>query len=191
MEEAMIRGHVLDHAARFCRTSYDQSTASRVEGELSLELKAALDSLSRSEWYPRRYLVEILNALAAVRGSNDGTYSDIVRCGRALADPSDEYTRLLMQVMTPELFLKKLPRFWERDHQGSGAFELEPIAAGEQSARFSLRSVKHYDHAAILWLGFIQGVLVQLGTSGLSVAQRGWSWESPGPQEVTYEVKWS
>jgi len=108
-----------------------------------------------------------------------------------LAEPNDEYSRLLMQVMTPEIFLKKLPRFWSRDHQESGAFELEPIASGVREARITLRGVKHYDHAAIVWLGFIQGVLVQLGAPGLSVAQRGWSWDSPGPQDVTYEVKWS
>jgi hypothetical protein len=96
-----------------------------------------------------------------------------------------------MQLMTPELFLKKLPRFWARDHKGSGAFELEPVMAGSRGARFVLRSVKHYDHGAILWMGFIQGMLVQLGASGLVVGQQGWSWENPGPQDVAYEVKWS
>jgi len=191
MEGATIRGHVLDHAARFYRTTYDQPTAVRIDGQLSIELKSTLDSMSRAEWYPRRYLVEMLSAIATVRGSNDGTYAEIVRCGRSLAEPNDEYSRLLMQVMTPELFLKKLPRFWERDHQGSGAFEIESSADGGHSARVTLRGIKNYDHAALLWLGFIQGVLVQLRTPGLSVAQRGWSWDNPGPQDVTYEVKWS
>lgn len=191
MEEAMIRGHVLDHTAQFYRSRYDQGTASRVDGELSIELKSVLESVSRPEWYPRRYLVEMLNAITIVRGTNDGTYADFVRCGSTLADPKDEFGKLLVQVMTPELFLKKLPRFWTRDHQESGAFELEAVAAGERQARVKLRSVKHYDHCAILWLGFMQGMLSQVGTAGLSIAQQGWSWENPGPQDVAYEVKWS
>jgi hypothetical protein len=191
MEEAMIRGSVLDHASRFYRASYDQAIAARIDGEMSVELKLVLESLSRAEWYPRRYLVEMLNAVATVRGNTDATYTDFVRCGSALADPSDEFARLLMQLLTPELFLKKLPRFWARDHKGSGAFELEPIEAGARTARFVLRSVKHYDHGAILWMGFIEGVLAQLGASKLSVAQQGWSWEDPGPQDIAYEVKWS
>lgn len=192
MEEPMIRGHVLEHAARFYRTSYDHSAAARVEGELSIELKAALESLTRAEWYPRRYLVEMLNAFAMVRGTSDATYTDFVRCGSSIADANSEFSKLLMRVMTPELFLKKLPRFWSRDHKGSGAFEIEPVGSGEHRvARVVLRSVKHYDHGAILWLGFIQGVFSQLGASKLSVTQEGWSWESPGPQDVAYEVRWS
>jgi len=191
MEEAMIRGHVLDHAARFYRSSYDHSTAARVDGELSVELKSVLDSVSRAEWYPRRYLVEMLNAFAMVRGTSDATYSDFVACGSALADANNDFAKLLMRVMTPELFLRKLPRFWSRDHKG-GAFELAPATPGEQRvARVMLRSVKHYDHGAILWLGFIQGVLSQLGATQLAITQQGWSWDSPGPQDVTYEVRWS
>jgi hypothetical protein len=183
---------VLEHASRFYRSSYDNSTASRVDGELSVELKSVLDSVSRAQWYPRRYLVEMLHAFAIVNGTTDATYADFLRCGSSLADANNEFAKLLMRVMTPELFLKKLPRFWSRDHKGSGAFELEPAAPGEQRfARITLRSVKHYDHAAILWLGFIQGVLAQLGATKLAVTQEGWSWDSPGPQDIAYEVRWS
>jgi len=191
MEEAMIRGHVLGHTAEFYRSRYDQGTAARIDGELSIELKLMLDSVSRAEWYPRRHLIEMLNAITMVRGANEGTYADFVRCGSTLADTKDEFAKMLMQVMTPELFLKKLHRFWTRDHQDSGAFELEPVTPGDRSARLKLRSVKHYDHCAILWMGFMQGVLGQLGLAGVSVIQQGWSWENPGPQDIAYEVKWS
>lgn len=192
MEEAMIRGHVLEHAARFYRLSYDRATAARVDGELSVELKSVLASLSRAEWYPRRYLVEMLKAFAVVRGTNDATYADFVRCGSSLADANSEFARLLMCIMTPQLFLKKLPRFWSRDHQDSGAFELEQIGSDEQRvARVVLRGVKHYDHGAIMWLGFMRGTLTQLGAAQHVVTQEGWSWDSPGPQEIAYEVRWS
>jgi hypothetical protein len=91
MEEPMIRGHVLDHAARFYRSSYDQSTAARVDGELSVELKSVLESITRAEWYPRRYLVEMMNAFALVRGTTDVTHADLVRCGSSLADANHEF----------------------------------------------------------------------------------------------------
>lgn len=190
MDEPQIRGHVLEHIARFYRSSFDHATAARIEGELSIEVKSALDSMTAAEWYPRRFLVEILNAFAAVRGSGDSTYGDIMRCGAALAEPSNELARLLMKVMTPELFVKKLPRFWARDHKGSGAFEIEPLAA-HRGALIKLRGIRHYDHGAILWLGFIQSVLKQLGTPSLTIRQEGWSWSTPGPQDVSYEVRWS
>lgn len=191
MDDAMIRGHVLEHVARFYRSSYDHSVAARVEGELSVEVKAVLEAVSKADWYPRRYLVELLKAFETVRGSGDAVYDDFLSCGASLAQASNDFSRLLIKLMTPELFVKKLPRFWTRDHKGSGALEIEPPVAGQRAARVTLRNVKHYDHGAILWMGFIQGVLAQLGTSQLSVRQDGWSWSSPGPQEVVYEMRWS
>lgn len=190
MEEPMIRGHILDHTARFYRTGFDHVTVARIEGELSIEVKAALDSVTPAAWYPRRFQVDILNALAAARGSGDGTYGDIQRCGAGLAEPTNEFARLLMKLMTPELFVKKLPRFWARDHKSSGAFEIEP-SVEQRGALLRLRGIKNYDHGAIFWMGFMQSVLKQVGAGSLVIRQEGWSWSSPGPQDVSYEVKWS
>lgn len=190
MDEPMIRGHILEQTARFYRASHDHSTVARIDGELSIEVKVALESLSPDEWYPRRFQVEMLNAFALVRGSGDATYGDILRCGAALAQPTNEFSKLLMALMTPELFVKKLPRFWSRDHKGGGSFEIEPLG-DQRGARIKLRGIKHYDHGPILWMGFIQSTLKQVGATGLVIRQEGWSWSSPGPQDVSYEVKWS
>ena len=148
MEEPMIRGHVLDHVALYYRSKYDHSTAARVEGELSIELKAVLEGVSRPEWYPRRYLVELLQAFALVRGSNDA-YEDFLRCGSTLAEANNDFTKLLMKLMTPELFIKKLPRFWARDHKGGGAFEIEQsVEQRTARVRLSARATVRRD-----WLG--------------------------------------
>jgi len=190
MEEPQIRGHVLDHTARFYRSVYEHASIARIEGELSIELKAALESVTPAAWYPRRFQVELLKAFATVRGNSDATYGDFLRCGSSLAQPNNDFVKLLMKLMTPELFLKKLPRFWARDHKASGGFEIEPLGAAERGAQIRLSGIKHYDHGAILWMGFIQNVLAQLGTAGLVVRQEGWSWSSPGPQDIAYEVRW-
>jgi hypothetical protein len=190
MEAPLIRGHVLEHTARYYRLSFDHVAAARIDGELSIEVKSALETLAPAEWYPRRYLVEMLKAFVAVRGSGDTTYGDILRCGSALAEPNNDFLRLLMKVMTPEIFLKKMPRFWARDHRASGTVEIEPLD-GPRAMRVRLRGVKQYDHGAILWMGFMHGVLKQLGTSTPIVRQEGWSWASPDPQDVAFEVRWS
>jgi hypothetical protein len=191
MEEPQIRGHVLDHTMHFYRSAYDHTTIAHIEGELSIELKAALDSLVPAAWYPRRFQVELLSSFATVRGRSDATYGDFLRCGASLAQPNNEFVMLLMKLMTPELFVKKLPRFWARDHKSSGAFEVATLDAGERGARIRLRSIQHYDHGAILWMGFMQSILAQLGASRLLVRQEGWSWSSPGPQDIAYEVRWT
>jgi hypothetical protein len=191
MTEPLIRGYVLDHTARFYRSTYDYSTAARIEGDLSLEVKSALETVSHADWYPRRYQVEMLNAFAAARGSSDVTYGDFMRCGAKLGEPNNDFAKLLIQLMTPELFLRKLPRFWTRDLKSSGAFEIEMPRTGARGAKVKLRNVKQYDHGAIFWMGFIQSTLAQLGASGLVVTQEGWSWSNPGPQDISYDVRWS
>lgn len=189
MGEPLIRGHVLEHTARYCRTSFDYAAAARIDGELSIEVKATLDTLASAEWYPRRFHVEMLQAIASVRGSSDVTCGDIQRCGAALAEPNNDFVRLLMKLMTPQLFIKKLPRFWERDYGASGTIESEALQA-ERGVNVRLHGIKQYDHGPIFWMGFMQGALKQLGASGLVVRQDGWSWATPGPQDVSYEVRW-
>lgn len=192
MAEPMIRGYVVLHTARFMRTESDEVTARRLDGELSLELRLALEEMSPAAWYPRYYQVELLHKFAAMKGSSDATYTELQRCGATLhTTAGNEFTALLMKVLTPELFLKKASRLWTRDHRNSGSCELESLDPDRRQGRLRLRDVAGYNHTSIVWLGWIQSVLGELTGRKPSATQTGWSWANPGPAEVTYEVSWS
>lgn len=191
MPEPLIRGHVIIHTAKFFRTQSDRSTSQALENELSMPLRAALEHLAPAAWYPRHFQVELLHALATVRGRGDAAYGEIMRCGAGMVTVDNDFFKLLMKVLTPELFIKKLSKFWLRDHRHSGNIEIQSLEGTEFGGRLQLRDVGGYDHAAILWLGWVKRMLEVLAGPRSDVTQAGWSWSNPGPNEIIYEAKWS
>ena len=191
MTDPMIRGHVIAHTVRFARAHLDWSSAQRLTAELSVELNGALDGITPAAWYPRRYQVELLQALSSARGRSDVAYGDLMLCGSAMATVDNVFMHLLMRVMTPSLFVRKLPMFWKRDHQGSGALELTACDDAAKKAQIKLHGVSGYDHAAVMWQGWIKHILDTLCAGRAQIDQNGWSWGTPGPDVITYDVRWS
>ena len=190
MNEPMIRGHVIAHTAEFFRNQCDPTIALRIDGALSFELKAALRDIKPGAWYPRSHQVELLTAVAKAHGSDAPTRSDLLRCGAAMTSGGNEFMRLLLKILTPELFLKKSERFWLRDHSQSGSCELERLDAMGHAGRLRLRGIAGYTHAGIIWLGWIKNVLERVSGADAQVHQQGWTWANPAPDEVVYEVRW-
>jgi len=191
MSEPMIRGQVIAHTASFLRSQLDSSTARRLEDELSAELRITLGEIVPALWYPRRYQVELLDALVTVKGKGEPAYADLVRCGAGFATVENDFTKLLMKILTTELFFKKLSRFWLRDHQNSGNFEVQALENIERGVQLRLGDVAGYNHSAVLWLGWMQHVLQRLSGPASHIEQTGWSWSNPGPNHVVYQVEWS
>jgi hypothetical protein len=191
MPEPMIRGHVIEHTAKFFRVECEPALALRIDSALPLELRVALREISSAGWYPRRYEVALLQAVAEAHGDEAGTRRDLLRCGASMAVGGNEFMKLLMKVLTPELFLKKAPRFWTRDHQDDAGYQLDRIDPVGRTASLRLRGVSGYTHSGLVWLGWIQGVFAEMCQAGWEINQQGWTWSNPAPDEIVYEVKWS
>jgi len=54
-----------------------------------------------------------------------------------------------------------------------------------------LCDVEGFDHIGVLSIGWISFGLKSLGKADAVVTQRGWSLGSPGPKDVSFDVKWS
>jgi hypothetical protein len=191
MTEPMIRGHVVTYTAGFFQKECDPEIALRVDRDLSIELRDALADMSPAGWYPRRYQVELLNVAAAAHQDQDVARKELMRCGAGLASVDNKFMQLLMKILTPELLLKKSSRFWLRDHRESGRCELDLLDSHRHTGRLRLRGVAGYSHASLVWLGWMTRVLDEICAPGAEITQQGWTWSSPAPDEVTYEVKWS
>jgi hypothetical protein len=190
MLEPMIRGYVIQKTERFFRTECDSSLAQRIDSALPLELKTRLPELSPAGWYPRHYQVALLSAAADAHGSEQLLRRDLMRCGASLAVGDNEFMKLLLKVLTPELFLKKVARLWVRDHKDSANYQLERLDPEARSASLHLRGVAGYTHSALVWQGYLQRIFGAICTH-CSVDQQGWSLANPAPDEIVYEVKWS
>jgi hypothetical protein len=194
MSEPTTRGHVIMHTATFLQQS-GAARNSLLEAETSLELRTELEAMTAATFYPRRLHTELLAMLATSRGTggtgNDPGYTSIVRCGAALLSPQNQFSVLLMKVLTPDLFIKKLPRFWQRDHGSSGRCHVEALDPAAHRARVRLIGVAGYQHIGIFWLGWLNGVLRELTGRAPDVGQTGWSRDDVAPNEIVYEVNWS
>lgn len=188
MSEPMTRGHVIMHTAAFMQQN-GPSGGHSTDGETSVTLRSGLDDMTAAGFYPRRFHTELLSTLASARHGDAG-YARVLRCGASLLSLQNDFSVLLMKILTPDLFIKKLPRFWLRDHGSFGTCEIDALDPGMREARVRLSGVAGYDHIGIFWLGWLQGMLGELVATA-DVRQTGWSRQDSGPSEIIYEVKWS
>jgi hypothetical protein len=191
MSEPAIRGHILAYTASFVHGECGSAIASRATSLMSLDLRTTLRELDPAAWYPRRYQEELLGALVKAHDDEGASRRELLRCGSGMVYANNEFMKLLVQLLTPELFLKKADRLWLRDHRNSGTCELESLDGDARVGRLRLRGVLGYAHAGIVWLGWIRGALSGTAGRGAQVTQQGWTSASPAPDEIGYEVRWS
>jgi hypothetical protein len=191
MAKDLVRGYLVTQTLEFVQTRCTLSQRERVEAGLSKDFRAALGGLTPGGWFPREHMAEALSALATTT-SEDARYELFVACGQFISQrTTNEYTSLMFGILTPELFVKKVPRFWQRDHQGGARLELDTAGTTPGIARLELTGVEGYDHIGVVWLGWMKGALAQMHSAGVDLRQNGWSPAEPAPSSVQYEVRWS
>lgn len=190
--EPMIRGYSVKQQFTFLETQYDSRVRDQLIAAIPDDVQRALREVKPGEWYPRYYSVCVLRAIASHHHTDEGkVYDDLVRCGTFIAtEATNTFLKLLMKLLTPTLFAKKIPEFWERDQKG-GRFEVDLADAKDGRLQLALRDVEGFDHIGALGVGWISFALRAMGKSDVNVKQRGWSLASPGPKDVTYDVSWS
>ena len=191
MSALLYRGYGIKQTAAFIKAHFDAKTSQRLHDSFPEDLKTDLRDMAPGAWYPREYEAALLRAIASVKNDDAGSYADLVACGEYVAnEATNTFLRLLLKILTPAMFAKKVPEFWDRDNQGSGRFEVETSNAGAGKISMKLLGAEGFDHIGIASIGWIRYGLVTMGKSNVKVTQTGWSMASPSPQEVTYDVAW-
>lgn len=190
MTTAQIRGYSLRQTARYLESKFDPEARKRALDAMPSNSRALLSSFDAAEWYPRDHATALYRTIATARGG-DEAYADLVGCGEFIAsEATNTFLRLLMRIMTPTLFAKKIPEFWKRDQRG-GHFEADVSQADKGRIGMKLVDVEGFDHIGVVSIGFIQFGMVALGKKGVQIEQEGWSLATPGPHTINYEIKWS
>lgn len=189
--EPMIRGYSIKQQLHFLEQC-EPEVLSRWLATVPPDVKSTLDGLKAAEWYPRKYSVDILRAIAAHHGSNErATYDAMGHCGTFIAEEAtNTFLKLLMKVLTPGLFAKKIPEFWKRDHTG-GHFEVNTEGAKTGSLELELCDVEGFDHIGAVAIGWMTYGFTAMGKRDVVVTQKGWSLATPGPANIRYHVRWS
>lgn len=188
----MIRGYSVKQQLNFLETQYEPAVSNRLLDTIPADIRTALRDLKAAEWYPREYSVGVLRAIASNHGQNEkGVYEDLARCGTFIAtEATNTFLKLLMKILTPTLFAKKIPEFWKRD-QTSGHFEVDTSGAKDGTLKLELCDVEGFDHIGVIGIGWISYGLTAMGKTNVVVNQKGWALANPGPKNIEYNVRWS
>jgi hypothetical protein len=150
--------------------------------EIVLSAKAA-------EWQPVSALSELLNTIAATAKGNDAEGQRLlINCGKYMArEATNTFLRLLMRMLTPALFAKKLPEFWRRDcNRGTFVVDLS-----SDKLLCKLVDTEGFDHAVCTACGFVTFALEAMGKNIEQTTIREWSLKSPSQSGNSFELVWS
>lgn len=190
--EGMIRGYSVKQQLNFLETQYEPQVSAQLAERIPADIRAALVDVKPAQWYPREYSVAVLRAIASHRGDDEqALQDDLVRCGTFIAtEATNTFLKILMKMLTPTLFAKKVPEFWQRDQKG-GHFEVDTSHAKDGHMQLRLCDVEGFDHIGVVSMGWITFGLKAMGKDDVVLTQKGWSLSTPGPNTVSYDVKWS
>lgn len=191
-DSGMIRGYSIRKQAEFIHgNAFDSATREKILSALPDHLRGDLSHLDAAGWYPRQDSALLLRAIASVTNTDADARSLLVRCGEVIADESmNTFLKLVMKLMNPVRFANKLPSLWERDMKG-GYFRVDVSRAAEKRIGFVLADVQDYDHIGPLTEGWLRVAMKALGETGVEIDLGGWSLATPGPREVSYDMRWS
>jgi hypothetical protein len=193
MTTPMLRGYTVKQTAAFVESDYfDPQIRRRIMEQLPQQVKTALPAIKPAEWYPREYVMAMLKGIADVKKDDVGSYNDLVAYGCFVAtEATNTFLKLMMKILTPTLWAKKIPELWLRDHQGSGHIEVDVSQADRGRIGMRLVGADGFDHIGAAAIGFFVFGLSALGKQGVQVTQTGWSMATPAPHEVKYEATWN
>lgn len=191
MTTGYLRGYSISQTAVFIDKHFDAATSSRLKNELPADVKAALQTMKPAEWYPREYEIALLRAIASVKSNDDGAYADLLACGEFVAsEATNTFLKILMKMLSPTMFAKKVPEFYDRDNKNNGRFEVDVSRAGEGRIDMSLIGADGFDHMPVTAIGWVTFGLKAMGKKTVEARQKGWALATPSPHEVKYEVTW-
>src|SRR6185312_16611206 len=106
--ETQIRGYMLKASGGYLR-EFAGADSKRIVSALTAPTREAMDNAKDAGWYPVAMLSETLNAVASLAKGNDEKGRELlVNCGASMArEATNTFLRILMRMLTPNLFAKK------------------------------------------------------------------------------------
>lgn len=188
-DEVKVRGYIVAKTAAYLRTLVGEAESRRLFDGLSPQLQHAINQAKPADWMPAAYSGELLRTIAGLaKGNEDRARADLINCGRYIADEAtNTFLRLLMKVLTPSLFAKRLPGFWQRDST-HGRYEVDVTS---EKITCHLKDMEGYDHIGPISIGFVSNALEAMGKKITKTELHGWSLAKSNPKDLWYELHWA
>jgi hypothetical protein len=187
MAEKQMRGYVMMAAVAYLRKTAGEQRAMQIIDGLSPETKQALNTAKEASWCSSESIGEVFRAIASLsNGDEAAAQKHLVETGKSAAkEASNHFLKLLMKLLTPTMFSKKLPDLWSRDCT-VGKIAVEVF---EDRIRNRLVDVAGFDHLGPVAVGYVSFALEAMGKSITKTELHGWSLATPGV-DCWFEVFW-
>ena len=187
-DEVKVRGYIVAKSAAYLRSLVGDAEGRRIFEGLSPAVQQAIGQAKPADWMPAAHSSEILRAIAALsKGNDDQARDELIRCGRYIAnEATNTFLKLLMKVLTPNLFAKKLPSFWSRDST-AGRYEVDVT---DEKIVCHLKEMEAFDHIAPIGVGYVSFALEAMGKTIRKSALHGWSLATPNASDLWFELYW-
>lgn len=187
-----VRGYVILAPAGFVEHRYEAAARKAIFDRVPSETRDLLTQIKDIDWYPREHEVNIYRALAAYhRGDGEAAVrAAFFALGKSTAERAMEsFLKLAMSVMTPQLYARKVPDVWRRDHRG-GELEVDVSDITSNHLVFRFVHVGGYDYLGAGVEGFQSTALTTIGCKNVT-CECDWTPSAPGPDTITAHFRWS
>jgi hypothetical protein len=188
-QDFRVRAYMVLSNFEFLRQKHGDEKFARVLETFSPETQHILRAAKQADWCPLASYSEVLRAVADMGNGKDELAREIlITSGQFVArEATNTFLRLLMKMLTPPLFAKKLPDFWKRDCT-RGRLEVD-VSTERLAVR--MLEMKGLDHAVCAGAGFVKFALESMGKSVQNVTIHNWSLTNPCAEDSWFEFTWS
>jgi hypothetical protein len=184
MSDVQVRGYAIVHAAGYLR----QEAGEQAVQALSPALQHALKTATPAGWQPVAHVAELFHAVAKLGDGNEAKAREhLEKCGeyQAIA-ATTTFLRLVMKVLTPNMFAKKLPSLWSRDSTG-GRYLAD---VHEDHIVCHLKEMEAFEHFAPTSVGYVRYSLKTMGKEVTKTTLSGWSLAKPSSPDMSFSLHW-
>jgi len=188
MSDVQVRGYTVLKTAEYIRQSAGEQEAKRLYQNFTPQLRDALGSATPAAWVPAAHSSELFKAVAGLgKGNEDKAKNELVACGKFLgSEATNTFLKLLMKVLTPAMFAKKLPSLWARDAT-AGKYVVDVF---EDRIVCRLVEMEAFAHIGPVSVGYVTFALEAMRKPVEKSALHGWSLSQPNPAECWFELHW-
>ena len=188
MSNAEVRGYTIIKTAEYLRQTAGEQEAKRLFNAFTPQTQHAIGTAKPAEWQAAEISSELLRAVAGLaKGNEEKAKQELVNCGKFLAsEATNTFLKLLMKVLTPSMFAKKLPSLWSRD-SSHGKFEVDVY---EDRIACRMLEMEHYEHITPISVGYVSFALEAMRKTIDRWNMDGWSLKTPNPSTSTFELYW-
>ena len=186
--EFNTRGYSLTSLLKYVREGLDPNLRDRTLAKVPPEIIKVCETAKPTEWYPASHTFAFYDALIEACNRDPALVEEsLIGVGKFTAqEATNSFLRLLMKVLTPTLFAKKLPSLYERDNtRGKVSVEVE-----EDRLVLHVEDVKGFQHVGMVSAGWVIFALESMGKKLSERKVSGWSLDDPEVSSVTVEMRW-